>query len=120
VKIIIVFTITYHFPLPFVPSRQGRGKVVVGQPTKGDLLEWTCYLTKFRLVHSSPVGGARDVERRRCKITIDGLFSGYKIAGNLARRKAAGFIYYQHCLTLKTWHYWTIFFVSYLPGSFLM
>ena len=27
VKLIFVFIAIYHFPLPFIPSRQGRGKL---------------------------------------------------------------------------------------------
>jgi hypothetical protein len=51
------------------------------------LLECNYYLALFRLIYCSPVKRIRGVRCRRFTITADGLFSGYKIGGNLARKK---------------------------------
>jgi hypothetical protein len=49
----------------------------------------------------------RDGECCKSKVSVDGLISGYKIAGNMAREKALDIVDYQCYRTSETWHYWT-------------
>jgi len=53
------------------------------------------------LVHGIPVGGIRAGECPTSKLTADGLISGYKIAGNLAREKALDIMDHQDYRTAE-------------------